>query len=497
MTNLSPPVDFYLLIASALLLLSIFVSRATGKFGIPALVLFLGVGMLAGSEGPGGIYFDSFLQAQSIGVIALAVILFDGGLQTNWRQVKAVASKALVLSTFGVFITAMAVGTFAWGFLGFSLIEGLLLGSIISSTDAAAVFSILRSKNAKLKGQLQSLLEFESGSNDPMAIFLTLGFIYLAQSQEASILSLVPMFVQQFFIGLLVGCFGGKATVWVINRIHLAYEGLYPVLTVAMMLLLYSFAASFGGSGFLAVYAAGIVLGGSGFIHKNSLLRFHGGLAWLAQIAMFLTLGLLVFPSHLIPVISSGVLLALFLMFVARPFSVWFSLLPWKEVSFREKSLISWVGLRGATPIVLAVFPCMAGLPQAEYIFNLIFFVVLLSVLLQGTTIPWVASKLGLAETAKDKPKSPLEFSPEANTDTQLVRLTVSNQAFATGKTIVMLGLPKSALIVLLTREQKFVIPRGDTRIVEGDDLLVLANETDLKKLQKLIEGDNPLDSAS
>lgn len=397
MINLSPPIDVYLLSASALLLLSIFVSRATGKLGIPTLVLFLGVGMLAGSEGPGGIYFESFLYAQSVGVIALALILFDGGLQTQWEEVRPISAKALVLSTWGVFLTAALMGLFAWYFLDFSLLNGLLLGSIISSTDAAAVFSILRSKNIRLKGKLQSLLEFESGSNDPMAIFLTLGFIQLLQTEDYSLKTLLPLFVQQLVLGLVAGYSSGKISVIVINKIHLASEGLYPVLTLALTFFTYSVAASTGGSGFLAVYVAGIILGSSKLTHKNSLIRFHSGLAWLAQISVFLTLGLLVFPSHLLSVVSSGVLLALFLMFIARPISVWLSLC-FSKTTFKEKTLISWVGLRGATPIVLAIFPWMAGLAQAELIFNLIFFAVLLSVIFQGTTIPMVSKFLMLAE---------------------------------------------------------------------------------------------------
>ncbi len=281
-----PPIEYILLGVAVLLLLSVIASQATGRLGVPALLLFLVIGMLAGSDGPGGIYFDDPWLAQSLGVAALAFILFSGGLDTRWEDVRPVLWKGVALSTLGVFITAILVGWFATTALDFSWLEGLLLGAVVSSTDAAAVFSVLRSRNVSLKGQLKPLLELESGSNDPMAVYLTIGFIQLLSQPAASMMDLIPLFLQQMTLGAAFGYGIGKAMVWIVNRVRLEYEGLYPVLTVSLVLLDYGATSALGGNGFLAVYLAGLVMGPSDFIHKRSLMRFHDGLAWLMQIAM-------------------------------------------------------------------------------------------------------------------------------------------------------------------------------------------------------------------
>lgn len=400
-------IEYILLGASILLLLSIIASKVFGRLGIPALLLFLLIGMLAGSEGPGGIYFDDPWIAQSLGIFALAFILFAGGLDTNWADVRPVLWRGLALSTLGVFITALLVGWFATAVFGFSLLEGLLLGAVVSSTDAAAVFSVLRSKKVSLKGQLKPLLELESGSNDPIAVFLTIGFITLLVNARASVVDLIPMFVQQMVLGAVLGYGIGKGMTLTINHLRLEYEGLYPVLTISLVLLTYGAAALLGGNGFLAVYLAGLIMGNSRFIHKKSLMQFHEGLAWLMQITMFLTLGILVFPSHLVPIAVVGLLVSVFLIFIARPASV-FVTLALTKMSFREKAMISWVGLRGAVPIILATFPLLAGIPKAEMIFNLVFFIVLASALLQGTSIPLVARWLRVDAPISAKPKYPI-----------------------------------------------------------------------------------------
>jgi len=329
--------EYILIGASILLLISVLVSKISDRFGIPVLLLFLILGMLVGSEGLGGLYFDDPALAQFISVTALVVILFSGGFGTEWNQVRLMLKEGLLLSTLGVFITAMVVGLFASVLLGLSLLEGLLLGSIVSSTDAAAVFSVLRSKGISLKGKLKPLLELESGSNDPMAIFLTLGLIRLITQPGLSPLSLLGFFFQQMLIGAVVGYSLGRVMVLLVNRLKLGYEGLYPVLTLALVFLTFGLTAVIGGSGFLAVYLAGLVMGHYSFIHKRSLLRFHDGLAWIMQIAMFLTLGLLVFPSRLFPIIGLGLLVAGCLMLIARPVSIFVGLLP-SKLGWREKT---------------------------------------------------------------------------------------------------------------------------------------------------------------
>ncbi|HSQ40194.1 MAG TPA: potassium/proton antiporter, partial [Anaerolineales bacterium] len=303
--------EFILIIVASLLLISVLISRVSDRFGIPALLFFLALGMLAGSDGPGGIYFDDPALTQFVGIIALNLILFAGGLETEWKEVRPVLKYGIILSTLGVFITAIVVGIIAQYLLGFSLLQGLLLGAIVSSTDAAAVFSILRSKSLGLKGPLRHLIELESGSNDPMAVFLTVGIIQLLTRPDIQGTGLFGSFILQIAIGILCGFAFGKIIVFLANRIQLGFEGLYPVLTLSIVFLAYSVTNTLYGNGFLAVYLAGIVAGHRDFVHRRSIIRFHDGAAWLMQITMFLTLGLLVYPSEIIPIISSGLLIAI------------------------------------------------------------------------------------------------------------------------------------------------------------------------------------------
>ena len=311
---------------SLLLLVSVLASKASEWMGVPALLIFLVIGMLSGSEGPGGIWFDNIALAQMVGTLALAYILFSGGMDTDWKVVKPVLRPAGLLATVGVLLTAVLVSVVAVVFLGFSWMEGLLLGSVMSSTDAAAVFSILRSRSIRLKGRLQPLLELESGSNDPMAVFLTVITIRLILTPAMAWWDAIPNFLWQMVMGAVMGIVFGKLFIYLINKTRLEYEGLYPVLTLALVLFAYGVTDVIGGNGFLTVYVAGVYLGNKSFLHKRSLMRFHNGIAWLMQIAVFLTLGLLVFPSHLVPVFGSGLLLASFLMFVGRPVAVFVSL---------------------------------------------------------------------------------------------------------------------------------------------------------------------------
>lgn len=468
---------------AALLLMSVLVSKISDRFGVPALLLFLILGMLAGSDGPGGIYFDDPALAQSVGIIALILILFSGGLDTEWNHVRPVIKEGLLLSTLGVFITALIVGFSANVLLGFSLVEGLLLGSIVSSTDAAAVFSVLRSKGISLKGRLKPLLELESGSNDPMAIFMTVGLIQLITQPDAAPVNLIGLFILQMFIGSVLGYGMGRVMQFLVNHLKLGYEGLYPALTLSLVFLTFGVTDAVGGSGFLAVYLAGIVLSQHDFIHKRSLLRFHDGLAWLMQIAMFLTLGLLVFPSRLVPIMGIGLLIAGFLMIVARPASVFLSLLP-STLSWREKMFISWVGLRGAVPIILATFPLLARAPQADLIFNAVFFVVLTSVLLQGTSIPLAARRLGVSAPAIPRRVYPIEYTPMGGLKSELKELPVPPDSNMAGKAIVELGLPDDFLVILIARENDFVLPSGGTVLQGGDTLLVLSDRQSFVEVQ-------------
>jgi cell volume regulation protein A len=479
-------IELIMLSASGLILLAILASKVSGRVGIPAMVLFLAVGMLAGSEGPGGIYFDEPRLVQSMGVIALAYILYAGGLDTSWLSVRPVLREGLALSTFGVGTTALLVGWFVHATLGFSWLEGLLLGAIVSSTDAAAVFAVLRSRNVNLRGNLKPLLELESGSNDPMAVFLTVGMVMLLTDSTADMVSLLPLVVWQMAIGAGFGFLSGKGAVLLINRLRLDYDGLYSVLTLTLVPLIYATASLVKGNGFLAVYVAGMVMGNSAFIQKKSLLRFHDGVAWLMQIAMFLVLGLQVFPSHLIPVVSVGLAVAAFLMLVARPVSVFLGL-SLSRLSLREKGLISWVGLRGAVPIVLATFPLLAGIDKAEMIFNLVFFIVLTSALLQGPTIPLVARWLGLEAPVPATPETVAEIGEEQASAGALHTVTVSADSGVAGRQLVDLGLPGGVLVVYIHRGGRYVVPGGSTVVSAGDRLHLLADEAATAEVRRLL----------
>ncbi|MCB0724885.1 MAG: potassium/proton antiporter [Ignavibacteriae bacterium] len=390
-------IELILLIIPALIIISIVLTKFTDNAGIPTLVLFLSIGMVAGSDGLGQIYFDNAELAQSIGIIALIYILFSGGLDTNWNVVKPAFKNATLLATVGVLITAISIGLFVYFVLGFTLWEGMLIGAIISSTDASAVFSIIRSREVKLKGDLQPILELESGSNDPMAVFLTIAVTGIMAGKGLDPLSLVLLFVMQMGVGALTGLFIGKGTLFLLNKFRLSYEGFYPVLLLCTAAMVYGAADLLGGSGFLAVYVAGVVLGSGEFIYKDSVMRFFDGFAWLGQICMFITLGLFVFPYEIPPIMGIGLAISAFIIFVARPVSVFISL-AFSKYNLKEKTFISWVGLKGAVPIILATYPLVENLPDANEIFNIIFFIVVTSVLIQGWSLPAVARMLGLTK---------------------------------------------------------------------------------------------------
>lgn len=481
------PTHYLILGVSLLLLASILASKASERLGVPALLMFLFIGMLAGSEGPGGIHFDDPHTVRLLGTFALAYILFAGGLDTDWKSVRPVFRSGMILATAGVLLTAVLVAVFAVLAFGFTWLEGLLLGSVISSTDAAAIFAVLRSRRVSLKRQLKPLLELESASNDPMAIFLTVTMLTLLGDPTRPWWSAIPAFVIQMIIGGATGLLLGKAIIYLVNAIRLEYEGLYPVLTMAMVLLVFGITETVRGNGFLAVYIAGVVLGNADFIHKRSLERFHDGLSWLMQIAMFLTLGLQVFPSHLAPVIGSGLLLSAFLMLVARPLAVMACLIR-SGLTFREKLLTSWAGLRGAVPIVLATFPMTAGVSQAETIFNLVFFVVIASVLLQGRSLTRVAGWLKLDRPLQSKSRMPLEFDrTEGTHHTSMVELVVSPDSRAAGQELVHLKLPPGVLVAMIRRGGEYLVPNGGTELQAGDVVLVLGEKKALEPVRRLL----------
>lgn len=481
------PSEHLLLVASVLLLVSIIASKTSGSLGVPAVVLFLVIGMMAGSEGPGGIAFDDPGFAQTLGVLALALILFAGGADTDWRSVRPAVWQALALSTLGVFATAVTLAALLHVLLQYPFLEALLLGAIVSSTDAAAVFAVLRSKHVGLRGRLKPLLELESGSNDPMAVFLTVAVIRLLMEPALNAGAIAIAFVLQMAVGAAAGYGIGKGMVWVANRVRLEYEGLYPVLTLALVLFTYGATATIGGNGFLAVYLAGLVMGNSDFIHKRSIVRFHDGLAWLMQIVMFLALGLLVFPSRLFTVAASGLVTAALLMFVARPIGVFLALVP-SKMPLAEKTMVAWVGLRGAVPIVLATFPLLSGVPGADHLFHVVFFVVLTSVLLQGTSIPAVARWLGV-DVAIERRPVPSDVPAVASANARLKEFKIPAGSTTAGKRLIELGLPPGVLVVLLRRGDHVIIPDGGTVIEEGDVVVLVADEWTHAAIQPLVEG--------
>lgn len=477
-----------LLVAGAvLILISVLASKGAQRVGIPALLVFIGIGMLAGSDGIGGIQFDDYEKTKILGIVALIFILFAGGLDTQYKKIRPYLKSGVSLSTLGVVLATGMIGVFASNFLGFNLLEGLLLGATVASTDVAAVFTVLRSQKIGLKDGIQQILELESGLNDPMTVFLTIGFIELMTQQNTSYGRLVFSFFQEMGIGFFVGLVLGYGQRVLINWLNLEFEGLYPVLSLALVLLIYGTSQVLGGSGFLSVYVAGIVLANSSFLHKKSLTLFHDGLAWLMQIAMFLVMGLLVFPKDLIPVAGAGFALSAFLVFVARPLSVHICLWP-TPLKWREKWMISWAGLRGAAPIILATYPLLAGVPKSGLIFNLVFFVVFTSVLFQGTLMSKVARWLKVDAPLKEQFRSPIEYNPTTSLKNEMVEIFVPANSPIVGRSLLDLRLPGGALVVLIQRKGDVIVPRGGTQIRAEDKLLILAEQMVLPKIQTLVQ---------
>ncbi len=482
-----------MIITAIFLVAGVSLSKISEWLGVPVLLLFLGIGMLAGSDGPGGIYFDNAWMSQALGTIALAYILFAGGLDTDIQSVKTVLKPALVLSTLGVLITALYHRSMREIRSGCYVVERSFnrINRLFNGCSRGFCHSSL--KKCGLKEPLRPLLELESGSNDPMAVFLTIGLIELLKHPGQSMWLLVPLFFQQMIIGLLFGYAMSRLFILIVNRIKLDYEGLYPVLSLGWVLLTYGVTAVLGGSGFLAVYIAGIMQGELEFAHKKSSIRFHDGVSWLMQIVLFLTLGLLVFPKQLIPVTGAGLLISFFLIFVARPVSVLIGL-SFSRFDLKEKALISWVGLRGSVPIVLATFPLQAGFDNDHFIFNLVFFIVITSVLLQGTTIPYFARLLKVDAPLVRKRSHPIDFESSSKLNMQLEEIIVPFGSKAINKPIFELGFPKDSLITLIARNDTYITPRGDTTLEEGDVLLTLVSRESFPKVHSILYKGNVKD---
>lgn len=460
-------VDGSILLFSVLLVVGVLTTKFSSRIGVPALVFFIAVGMVLSKF----IYYDSAYLTQLFGILALIVILFEGGLQTKWATTRKVVVPSITLATLGVFVTTGIIGVLAKYILGVSWLEGLLFGAIVGSTDAAAIFAVLGNKN--IKARLTSTLEAESGTNDPMAIFLTIALIELILFPDTSILSMVLGLFWQMGLGLIAGLALGKLSVWLINKINLDSSGLYPVLSMALAILTYSATAMLGGSGLLAVYVMAVLVGNSDLTYRHSIFRFNEGFAWMMQIVMFILLGLLVFPNQLVHVIWQGLALSVLLMFVARPIGVLLSII-WMKYNLKEVAFISWAGLRGAVPIVLATYPLLAGLENAQLIFNVVFFVVLTSALIQGSTISPLAGRLGLSGDKRATIPHSLELVSIGKANSEIVEIEVEPNSFVAGKQLRHARIPEEALISAVIREDKIITPKGGTTLLEGDVLYIL-----------------------
>ena len=472
-----------LLIGSILLFISIVVGKAGFRFGVPALLLFLGVGMLFGTDGL-GIEFNNPQTAQFIGVIALSIILFSGGMDTSAAEIKPVMAQGVVLATAGVMLTALLTGYFIYyvtnladSFVTLSFAESLLLASVMSSTDSASVFSILRSKRQGLKENLRPMLELESGSNDPMAYMLTIVLIQFIQSAGMGVGAIAASFIIQFIVGAAAGYVLGKLAIRMLNKLNIDNQALYPILLLAFVFFTFSITDLLKGNGYLAVYIAGIMVGNNKIMHRKDIYTFMDGLTWLFQIIMFLCLGLLVNPHEMLEVAVVALLIGVFMILIGRPLSVFLCLLPFRKITMKSRLFVSWVGLRGAVPIIFATYPVVAGVEGSNIIFNIVFFITIVSLVVQGTTISFVARMLNLSKPLE---KTGNDFGVELpeEIDSDLSDMTITTEMLEEADTLKDMNLPKGTLVMIVKRGDEFLIPNGTLKLHVGDKLLLISEKS-------------------
>ncbi|MBR7171009.1 MAG: potassium/proton antiporter [Prevotella sp.] len=473
-----------LLVGSILLFVSIIVGKTGYKFGVPALLLFLVVGMVFGSDGL-GLQFHNADEAQFIGMVALSIILFSGGMDTRFNDIRPILAQGIMLSTVGVLLTAFFTGFFIWWISGmswsniaFPITTSLLLAATMSSTDSASVFAILRSQNIHLKHNLRPMLELESGSNDPMAYMLTIVLIQLVQASGMSGGDIALSFAIQFIVGGALGYVLGRAAVFMLNRLNIDNQSLYPILLLAFVFFTFSVTDLFKGNGYLAVYVAGMIVGNNKIKYRKEITTFMDGLSWLFQIIMFLCLGLLVNPHEMLEVALVALLIGIFMIFIGRPLSVFLCLLPFRQMTTRSRMFVSWVGLRGAVPIIFATYPVVAGIEGANMIFNIVFFITIVSLIIQGTTISAMANKFGLS---KPMEKTGNEFGVELpeEINTNLNDMVISPEDIANGDTLKDMSLPKGTLVMIVKRGDEYLIPNGTMRMQVGDRLLLISERVE------------------
>lgn len=471
-----------LLIGSILLFISIVVGKTGYRFGVPALLLFLLVGMLFGSDGI-GLQFHNAKIAQFIGMVALSIILFSGGMDTKFKEIRPILSPGIVLSTIGVLLTALFTGLFIWYLSGLSwtnihlpLISSLLLASTMSSTDSASVFAILRSQKMNLKHNLRPMLELESGSNDPMAYMLTIVLIQLIQSDNMGAGAIAGLFVIQFLVGAVAGYLLGKLAILILNNINIDNQSFYPILLLAFVFFTFSLTDLFRGNGYLAVYIAGMIIGNNRITNRKEIATFMDGLTWLFQIIMFLMLGLLVNPRDMLEVTVVALLIGVFMIIIGRPLSVFLCLLPFRKIKMKSRLFISWVGLRGAVPIIFATYPVVANIEGSSIIFNIVFFMTIVSLVVQGTTVSYVAKLLHLS-TPLEKTGNDFGVELPEEIDTDLSDLTVTQEMVEEADMLKDMNVPKGTLVMIVKRGDKFLIPNGTLKLHVGDKLLLISEK--------------------
>lgn len=473
-----------LLIGSILLFVSIVVGKTGYRFGVPALLLFLVVGMLFGSDGL-GLQFNNAKEAQFIGMVALSIILFSGGMDTKFTEIRPILSPGIVLSTVGVLLTALFTGLFIWWLSGmswtniyFPLTTSLLLAATMSSTDSASVFAILRSQKMNLKHNLRPMLELESGSNDPMAYMLTIILIQFIQSAGMGTGAILGSFVIQFLVGAVSGYLLGKLAIWMLNKINIDNPSLYPILLLAFVFFTFSLTDRLNGNGYLAVYIAGMMVGNKKTAYSKETSTFMGGLSWLFQIVMFLALGLLVNPHEMLEVACVALLIGVFMILIGRPLSVFLCLLPFRKLKFKSRLFVSWVGLRGAVPIIFATYPVVADVPGSNVIFNIVFFITIVSLVVQGTTVSFVARLLHLS-TPLEKTGNDFGVELPEEIDTDLNDLLITEEMLNEADTLKDMNLPQGTLVMIVKRDEKFLIPNGTLKLRAGDKLLLISEKNE------------------